>query len=110
MAGGGRGRVPDCLSLPAPHRASFRWGTGDVSMLQGPPDTAAAVAGLAREVEALRRALDQLRGLPGRVQEVADLVACLADAAAGQPAADTGGAAWSWINLPDASQPGRYAA
>jgi hypothetical protein len=74
---------------------------------EDPPDgAAAALAGLAREVEALRRALDQLRGLPGRVEEVADLVALLASATAEQPEPDTSRAAWSWLNLPDAAQLG----
>jgi hypothetical protein len=75
-------------------------------MPQEPPDPAAAVAGLAREVEALRRALDQLRGLPARVEEVADLVTALADATTEPPVTDAGRAAWSWLNLPQAAQSG----
>jgi hypothetical protein len=64
------------------------------------------VAPLAREVEALRRVLDQLRGLPGRVEELADLVACLADATPEQPALEASRVTWSWLNLPDATQQG----
>jgi hypothetical protein len=73
---------------------------------EDPPDiaAAAALAGLAREVEALRRGLDQLRALPGRVEELADLVATLANATAEQLAPETSRATWSWLNLPEAHQ------
>jgi hypothetical protein len=74
-------------------------------MPQEPPDPAAAVAGLAREVEALRRALDQLRGLPGRVEELADLVTSFAEATAERPAPEAVRVTWSWLNLPEALQP-----
>ncbi len=59
---------------------------------------AGAVAGLAREIEALRQSIDTLRGLPSRVDEVAGLVAQLADAVNASPAA-AGGVA-SWLDLP----------
>jgi len=72
-------------------------------MSQEPPDSAAAVAGLAREVEALRRGLEQLRGLPARVEELADLVARLADVTNAQPTPESKAGAPSWLNLPDAS-------
>jgi hypothetical protein len=35
---------------------------------------AGAVAGLAREIEALRQSIDKLRGLPGRVDHLAETV------------------------------------
>jgi hypothetical protein len=57
-----------------------------------------AVAGLAREIEALRQSIDQLRGLPSRVDELAELVAQLADAVNASPAV-AGGVA-SWLDLP----------
>jgi hypothetical protein len=44
--------------------------------------SASAVAGLAREIEALRRTLDRLQDLPGRLDELAGLVAQLAETAA----------------------------
>jgi len=72
-------------------------------MSKEPPDSAAALAGLAREVEALRRGLEQLRGLSARVEEVADLVACLADVTAEQRTPQSKAGAPSWLNLPDAS-------
>jgi hypothetical protein len=73
---------------------------------------AKAVAGLARDIEALRQALDKLpidklgqlpisklRRLPGRVDELAGLVAQLADAVNASTAASEGGVA-SWLDLP----------
>jgi hypothetical protein len=74
---------------------------GDRPAERGPDyATAAAVAGLAREVEALRRGVAQLAGLPRRVQEVADLVARLAEqvSASGLPAEDQGTV--TWLDLP----------
>jgi hypothetical protein len=69
--------------------------------------TAAAVAGLAREVEALRRGVAQLAGLPRRVQEVADLVARLADQAATGPTDGAGEGTVTWLDLPEQHpQPG----
>jgi hypothetical protein len=58
-----------------------------------------AVAGLAREIEALRQSIDTLRGLPSRVDEVAELVAQLADAVNATTTASGGGIA-SWLDLP----------
>jgi hypothetical protein len=65
--------------------------------------SAAAVAGLAREVEGLRRAVEQLRVVPRRIEEVAALVARLAEqnVAAGE-GADEGTV--TWLDLP--SDPG----
>jgi hypothetical protein len=60
---------------------------------------AEAVAGLAREIEALRQSIDKLRGLPSRVDELAQLVAQLAEATAASTAAAAGGVA-SWLDLP----------
>jgi hypothetical protein len=51
---------------------------------------AAAVAGLAREVEGLRRTVERLTALPGRVEDLAELVARLTETVAvagGRPAA-----------------------
>jgi hypothetical protein len=58
-----------------------------------------AVAGLAREIEALRQSIDTLRELPSRVDEVAELVAQLADAVNAATTASGGGVA-SWLDLP----------
>ena len=49
---------------------------------QGTPAVDAGVAGLAREVETLRRAVAPLVGLPDRVDEVADLITQLTTAVA----------------------------
>lgn len=53
-----------------------------------PTDPAAAVSGLARELEALRRRQDQLDGLPDKVRDLARMVRSLADVveAANRPA------------------------
>ena len=64
----------------------------------GYPD-AGAVAGLAREIEALRQAIDTLHGLPSRVDALAELVAQLADAVNATTAPPAGGVA-SWLDLP----------
>jgi hypothetical protein len=58
-----------------------------------------AVAGLAREIEALRQSIDTLRALPSRVDELAELVAQLADAVNATTTAAAGGVA-SWLDLP----------
>jgi hypothetical protein len=66
--------------------------------------TSAAVAGLAREVEALRRAVDQLRAVPRQVEQVAALVARLAErgvAASDELAEER---TVTWLDLP--SDPG----
>ena len=66
----------------------------------------AAVAGLAREVEALRRRLDALDALPHRVAQLADLLARHAEtnAASSSPATP---APPTWLDLP--TDPGRPA-
>lgn len=61
---------------PRPPRPA---GHSDNGADRGPCATAASVAGLAREVETARRALADLAGLPGRVADVAALVARLAE-------------------------------
>ncbi|MQA12834.1 MAG: hypothetical protein GEV09_01325 [Pseudonocardiaceae bacterium] len=63
--------------------------------------SAASVAGLAQEVEALRRAVDPLRGLPDRVDELARLLARVADELADHTAHSGPVAAPSWLMLPD---------
>jgi len=62
--------------------------------------SAAAVAGLAHEVEALRRAVDPLRQLPGRVDELARLLARVADELADHTARSGPTTAPSWLLLP----------
>jgi hypothetical protein len=62
------------------------------------PD-AGAVAGLAREIEALRQAIDTLHGLPSRVDALAELVAQLADAVNDSTTTAAGGVA-SWLDQP----------
>ena len=62
--------------------------------------SAASVAGLAREIDALRRDLTELVRVPARLDELADLVAQLAEAtAAACPTPATG--VVSWLDLPD---------
>ena len=63
--------------------------------------TAAAVAGLAREVEGLRRAVDELAGLPRRMDELAGLFARLSAATAAKGAVAAAGTP-SWLDLPSA--------
>ncbi|WP_211170764.1 hypothetical protein, partial [Pseudonocardia bannensis] len=58
------------------------------------------VAGLARLVDGLRRDLDPLTGLPERVEEVASLVAGLAEALAASTARRQAGPAPSWLLAP----------
>ena len=65
------------------------------------------VAGLAREVEALRRRLDQLQGLPHRVEQLADLLARQAETVAAADASPATPASPSWLDLP--AEPGRAA-
>jgi hypothetical protein len=63
----------------------------------------AAVAGLAREVEGLRRRLNELTDLPGRVAEVAELVAQLAEHAAATSSRGSrreAGGTVSWLAFP----------
>ncbi|MEQ4205782.1 hypothetical protein [Actinopolymorpha sp. B9G3] len=67
-----------------------------------PEDTAAAVAGLAREVEGLSRAVKELQGLPRRMDELSEMFARLstaAAAAAAQGASPSVGTP-SWLALP----------
>jgi hypothetical protein len=62
--------------------------------------TAAAVAGLAGEVEGLRRRIDPLKALPDRVQQLAVLVDQLADQLAKFTAKTAPAAIPSWLMLP----------
>jgi hypothetical protein len=62
--------------------------------------SAAALAGLAGEVEALRRATDPLRQLPARVDELARLLARVANELADHTAHSGPVAAPSWLMLP----------
>jgi hypothetical protein len=62
--------------------------------------SAAALAGLAAEVEALRRATDPLRQLPARVDELARLLARVADELADHTAHAGPAAPPSWLILP----------
>lgn len=66
-----------------------------------PYASAAAVAGLAQEVDALRRAVDPLRQLPGRVDELAKLLARVADELADHTAHAGPVATPTWLMLPD---------
>ncbi|MEC3976241.1 hypothetical protein [Amycolatopsis sp. H20-H5] len=59
--------------------------------------TAAAVNGLAREVEGLRNAVEPMKKLPGQVDDLATTVRKLAETTAATPI--TGGAP-SWLDLP----------
>lgn len=62
--------------------------------------SAAAVAGLAREVEGLRRTVEPLRDAVERTDELARLVAQLADAVSALPARPAPTAPPSWLVLP----------
>lgn len=59
-----------------------------------------ALAGLAREVEALRRAVDPLRDVGGRVDDLGRLVGQLADAVTALSARPAATPAPSWLLLP----------
>jgi hypothetical protein len=74
-----------------------------------PYATAAAVAGLAREVEALRRTIEPLRGMPGRVEQLAGLVADLAETTAGDASPEPARTP-SWLDLPADAEPADAAA
>ena len=76
-------------------------------MTQPPPAYAsqAALAGLASEVEGLRRALEHLRALPERVDDVAALVARLAGATAQHTKPAKPSTAPSWLDLPATAGP-----
>ena len=60
----------------------------------------AAMAGLAREVEALRRRLDALHVLPHRVEQLADLLARQAETAAAATSSPATPEPLSWLDLP----------
>ena len=76
-------------------------------MTEPPPAYAsqAALAGLASEVEGLRRAIEHLGALPERVEDVAGLVARLAEAAAQRTAPAKPSTAPSWLDLPATAGP-----
>jgi len=59
--------------------------------------SAASVAGLAREIDALRRDLAKLLAIPARLDELAELLAQLAEATAATGASASG--ALSWLDL-----------
>ncbi|GAA4929275.1 hypothetical protein EV188_101428 [Actinomycetospora succinea] len=63
-----------------------------------------ALAGLAREVDGLRRGLDALVGTPTRVDDLARTVAQLADAFAATPARPGPTVAPSWLAAPTDSE------
>lgn len=64
--------------------------------------TRAAVAGLARELEVLRRRLGRLDDLSTQVKDLARVVTTLAaEVANSSPGAAVGGPATSWLALPD---------
>jgi len=62
--------------------------------------TAAALAGVAREVEQVRRELAELRELPGRVDELARLVAQLAETSAAARTGEPEQGPPAWLSLP----------
>jgi hypothetical protein len=62
--------------------------------------TASSVAGLAREIDALRHDVTGLLPLPGRLDELAGLLARLAEATAATSPTHRGGVI-SWLDLPD---------
>jgi len=62
--------------------------------------SAASVAGLAREIDALRRDLGELLRVPARLDELADLVAQLAEATTAACPSPASGVV-SWLDLPD---------
>lgn len=64
-------------------------------------EVARSVAGLAREVEALRRAVDPLLPVGDRVDELAGLLAQVTDVVAMLSARPTATPAPSWLMLPD---------
>ena len=61
---------------------------------------AAALAGLAREVEGLRRTVEEHRTLRGRIDELAELVARLSTATAAQRSKQPAEVTPSWLDLP----------
>lgn len=71
-------------------------------MIAPDPDvvSSAAVAGLVREVDALRRALDPLRGLPDRVDELTSLAVDLANQVTALSSRKAAEPCPSWLMLP----------
>ncbi|GAA2755883.1 hypothetical protein [Actinopolymorpha rutila] len=65
-----------------------------------PDKDSAALAGLAREVEALRRSLGDLDSLPKRVAELAELVAQLGETTAARTRKPPAEGTPSWLALP----------
>lgn len=63
--------------------------------------SAASVAGLAREIDALRRDLAELVRVPARLDELADLVAQLAEATAAGACSPSASGVVSWLDFPD---------
>jgi hypothetical protein len=70
-----------------------------------PQATAAAVIGLAREVETLRRNMELLSLLPERLEEVAGMVLRLAQSAAGRRDGEQDAATVSWLAMPADATP-----
>jgi hypothetical protein len=68
-----------------------------------PDKDSAALAGLAREVEALRRSLGDLDSLPKRVEELAELVAQLGETTAARTRKPPAEGTPSWLALPDST-------
>lgn len=62
--------------------------------------TTSSVAALALEIEAMRRELGELLTLPARLDELASLLAQLADATAAATGPSDGSAVTSWLDLP----------
>jgi hypothetical protein len=62
--------------------------------------SAAAVAGLAREVESVRLVVESLRSMPAQVDDLARVVGSLAEQTADTAAAAAGGGAPSWLDAP----------
>lgn len=82
---------------PNPHGPATN---GAGSSLSNGSGLMAAVAGLAREVEDIRRTLDTYKTLPGQVEQLAQLVTQLAEATAQSTAGDDGKLMQSWLDLP----------
>ena len=63
--------------------------------------SAASVAGLARDIDALRHDLAELVRVPARLDELADLVAQLAEATAASACSPSASGVVSWLDLPE---------